>query len=115
MQNEVQNQKQKFICCCCCKSGPLSGMIRLNRSGFVPGETLDFITEILNMSSRDCTPCVRLCMVSHILINSLVSLSISIAKYDYIYVCVSLWVLILIITLCNFTLFRNTDEVYLFS
>nr|XP_022329045.1 arrestin domain-containing protein 17-like [Crassostrea virginica]XP_022329046.1 arrestin domain-containing protein 17-like [Crassostrea virginica]XP_022329047.1 arrestin domain-containing protein 17-like [Crassostrea virginica] len=62
--NEVQNQKQKFICCCCCKSGPLSGMIRLNRSGFVPGETLDFITEILNMSSRDCTPCVRLCMLT---------------------------------------------------
>lgn len=42
------------MCCLCCKSGPLSGSIRLDRIGFVPGEEININAEIQNLSSFDC-------------------------------------------------------------
>ena len=51
-QNSVEQRKQKTLCCLCCKSGPISGVIRLNRTGFVPGENIVINAECDNKSRR---------------------------------------------------------------
>ena len=40
------------MCCLCCKSGPISGKIRLNRTGFVSGERILINAECDNKSNR---------------------------------------------------------------
>lgn len=62
--SEVRNLHQKYLCCLCCRSGPISGLIKLDRSGYVPGEMIPFNAEIQNMSSRDCAPSLKLNMVT---------------------------------------------------
>lgn len=62
-QCETHNRQDKFLCCLCCKSGPITGMIRLDRCGFVPGEAIQFNAEIQNMTSRVCGIHVKLTMV----------------------------------------------------
>ncbi|XP_022332250.1 arrestin domain-containing protein 17-like [Crassostrea virginica] len=59
---ETHNRQDKFLCCLCCKSGPITGMIRLDRCGFVPGEAIQFNAEIQNMTSRVCGIHVKLTM-----------------------------------------------------
>lgn len=63
-QTGAQNQESKFLCCLCCRSGPISGTVNVNRSGFVPGEAIHFNAEIQNMTSRVCGCYVKLNMVS---------------------------------------------------
>lgn len=67
--SEVKNLQQKYLCCLCCRSGPISGLIKLDRSGYVPGEMIPFNAEIQNMSSRDCVPYVKLNMVNTLWIH----------------------------------------------
>jgi len=42
----------KHFGCFCCKSGPLSAMVHLNKTGFVPGEPIMVSAEIDNKSNR---------------------------------------------------------------
>jgi hypothetical protein len=43
---------KKYACCFCCKSGPLGTTLIINKSGFVPGESIKIIGEIYNFSRR---------------------------------------------------------------
>nr|XP_022329204.1 arrestin domain-containing protein 2-like [Crassostrea virginica]XP_022329205.1 arrestin domain-containing protein 2-like [Crassostrea virginica] len=52
--HSTSNRGSRRMCCLCCKSGPLSGSIRLDRIGFVPGEEININAEIQNLSSFDC-------------------------------------------------------------
>ncbi|XP_056022796.1 arrestin domain-containing protein 17-like isoform X2 [Ostrea edulis] len=60
----THNQQNKFLCCLCCKSGPITGMLRLDRVGYVPGEAITFQAEIQNMTSRVCGTHVKLSMTT---------------------------------------------------
>ncbi|XP_062620954.1 arrestin domain-containing protein 3-like isoform X2 [Saccostrea cucullata] len=60
----TQNQQSKFLCCLCCKSGPITGMLKLDRVGYVPGEAITFNAEIQNMTSRVCGTHVKLYMTT---------------------------------------------------
>ena len=55
LQETVQLHKDKYLCCCCCKSGPLTCVLRLDRTGYVPGEDINLDAEIQNMSRKDIT------------------------------------------------------------
>nr|XP_022329069.1 arrestin domain-containing protein 3-like [Crassostrea virginica] len=44
----------KTICCLCCKSGPITGTIKVNRIGYVPGESVYFEASVQNLSNREC-------------------------------------------------------------
>ncbi|GJQ81948.1 hypothetical protein Trydic_g20414 [Trypoxylus dichotomus] len=44
-------QADKYFCCCCCKSGPLTGILMVAKTGYVSGERISFIVEIDNASS----------------------------------------------------------------
>ena len=46
LQETVQLRKDKYLCCCCCKSGPLTCALRLDRTGYVPGEDINLDAEI---------------------------------------------------------------------
>ncbi len=48
-------RRDKYLCCCCCKSGPLSCAVRLDRTGYVPGEDINLDAEIQNLSRKDIT------------------------------------------------------------
>lgn len=63
-QTPISNRQEKFLCCFCCKSGPITAMLRLDRIGFVLGESIPFQAEIQNMSKRACTVQMNLIMVS---------------------------------------------------
>ncbi|ELU02387.1 hypothetical protein CAPTEDRAFT_84449, partial [Capitella teleta] len=41
----------KNLCCCCCKSGPISAELRIDRSGYVPGEFIVLSGEVINGSN----------------------------------------------------------------
>lgn len=42
---------EKYFCCCWCKSGPLTCVISLPCSGYVPGQIISVVTEIDNISN----------------------------------------------------------------
>uniref|UniRef100_A0A6A7GAG3 Arrestin domain-containing protein 3-like n=1 Tax=Hirondellea gigas TaxID=1518452 RepID=A0A6A7GAG3_9CRUS len=52
--NKVSQQMQgmKTLCCLCCRSGPISATIRVDRTGYVPGEAIVICGEINNASNR---------------------------------------------------------------
>ena len=56
----------KTICCLCCKSGPITGTIKVNRIGYVPGESIYFEANIQNLSRRECSIAAELVMVNDI-------------------------------------------------
>eukprot|EP00105_Crassostrea_gigas_P028657 XP_011450385.1 PREDICTED: arrestin domain-containing protein 17 [Crassostrea gigas] len=58
----TQNQKSKNVCCLCCKSGPVTGKIRVDRIGHVPGDTVRFQSEIQNLTNRVCKSYVKFYM-----------------------------------------------------
>ncbi|XP_062597207.1 arrestin domain-containing protein 17-like [Saccostrea cucullata] len=60
----TRNQQSKFLCCLCCKSGPITGMLKLDRVGYVPGEAITFNAEIQNMTSSVCGVHVKLYMTT---------------------------------------------------
>jgi len=45
--------KIKHLGCCCCKSGPITLTVRLDKLGFVPGEPLHFLAEVINLSDKE--------------------------------------------------------------
>ncbi|XP_072137329.1 arrestin domain-containing protein 3-like [Mobula birostris] len=47
---------EKTICCCCCASGPVVLNAKIDRKGYVPGETIQVFAEIENHSSRKVNP-----------------------------------------------------------
>ncbi|ELU15532.1 hypothetical protein CAPTEDRAFT_219110 [Capitella teleta] len=49
----VQLRREKQMCCCCCKSGPISCVLRLDRTGYVPGEDINLDAELSNMSRKE--------------------------------------------------------------
>lgn len=54
LQRPTESQNYKHLCCWCCKSGPITGIIRASKSGFVAGETVVFDFIIQNLSRRVC-------------------------------------------------------------
>ncbi|OWF44458.1 arrestin domain-containing protein 3-like [Mizuhopecten yessoensis] len=52
VMNTVENQGSKTLCCLCCESGPITGKLRLNRTGYVPGEKIMVQGEVVNHSRR---------------------------------------------------------------
>ncbi len=54
-QESAQLRRDKYLCCCCCKSGPLSCSLRLDRTGYVPGEDINVDAEIQNLSRKEIT------------------------------------------------------------
>lgn len=42
----------KTLCCWCCQSGPISALVMLPKSGFVPGEVILMKADVDNMSNR---------------------------------------------------------------
>ena len=51
-QSPQEGEDDKMICCLCCASGPISARLRLDRSGYVPGEYITLGGEIDNQSTR---------------------------------------------------------------
>jgi len=49
----VVARETKFICCWCCKTGPITAEIQLNKTGFVPGETVYCNINIENLSNTE--------------------------------------------------------------
>ncbi|XP_078253163.1 arrestin domain-containing protein 3-like [Rhinoraja longicauda] len=47
---------EKIICCWCCASGPISLKARVERMGYVAGESVEIFVEIENHSSRKVVP-----------------------------------------------------------
>nr|XP_034323762.1 arrestin domain-containing protein 17-like isoform X2 [Crassostrea gigas] len=60
---EAENSVETNVCCLCCKSGPIEATLRLNRIGYVPGESVFFDAYIVNKSSRVCGVRARLYML----------------------------------------------------
>ncbi|KAL5005003.1 hypothetical protein ScPMuIL_018459 [Solemya velum] len=48
-----QNQVSKTICCLCCASGPITSHFRIDKRGYVPGETIVVNGDVVNNSSRN--------------------------------------------------------------
>ncbi|KAK8401098.1 hypothetical protein O3P69_002692 [Scylla paramamosain] len=44
---------EKYLCCFCCRSGPMSLVLRIDRSGFVPGENMCINAECTNMTGTE--------------------------------------------------------------
>lgn len=42
---------EKYFCCCWCKSGPLTCVISLPCSGYVPGQAIPVTAELDNISN----------------------------------------------------------------
>ena len=51
-QLPLQGNNSKFLCCLCCKTGPISAVFRIDRSGYVPGDSILLNAEINNNSNR---------------------------------------------------------------
>ncbi|XP_066959876.1 arrestin domain-containing protein 1-like [Macrobrachium rosenbergii] len=47
---KIECNKHDYMCCLWCRSGPLSLVLRVDRSGFVPGENMSINAEISNMT-----------------------------------------------------------------
>ncbi|KAJ8303884.1 hypothetical protein KUTeg_017467, partial [Tegillarca granosa] len=58
----AQGTNSKMLCCLCCKSGPISGTVRIDRIGYVPGEAICINAETENLSNRKCDVSARLVM-----------------------------------------------------
>ncbi|XP_052098843.1 arrestin domain-containing protein 17-like [Mytilus californianus] len=56
----MQNQVAKTLCCLCCESGPITGVLRVDKSGYVPGEAIYLQGEIQNLSDTACSVEVKL-------------------------------------------------------
>ena len=46
LKNAQQEQDSKTVCCCCCESGPITAVLRIDRTGYVPGEVITCNAEI---------------------------------------------------------------------
>lgn len=50
-KDPVKRTLEKFFCCFCCKSGPLTVVVSLPQSGYVPGQVVPILAEIDNISN----------------------------------------------------------------
>ncbi|KAL3865316.1 hypothetical protein ACJMK2_006937 [Sinanodonta woodiana] len=50
--SSAQVQDSKTVCCCCCESGPVTCVFRIDRIGYVPGESIVCNAEITNNCNR---------------------------------------------------------------
>ncbi|XP_042871044.1 arrestin domain-containing protein 3-like isoform X2 [Penaeus japonicus] len=50
-QHPIQCNEHKYLCCLWCKSGPLSMVLRVSRSGYVPGEKIMINAECSNKTN----------------------------------------------------------------
>ncbi|XP_046549336.1 arrestin domain-containing protein 3-like [Haliotis rubra] len=48
----LRGEDEIYICCLCCESGPISCNFELDRSGYVPGESIPIKAKITNHSNR---------------------------------------------------------------
>ena len=48
-------EKETTIEGCCCSSGTLHASLSLNKTGFVPGEPIEYTIEVTNQSDNDVT------------------------------------------------------------
>ena len=55
LQESIQVRKERGTYCCCCKSGSVSCVLRLDRTGYVPGEDINMDAEIQNHSRKEVT------------------------------------------------------------
>ena len=62
-QRPIQNQVAKTLCCLCCESGPITGVLRLEKTGYVPGEAIYLQGEVQNLSDTPCSVEVKLNLV----------------------------------------------------
>ncbi|XP_060877415.1 arrestin domain-containing protein 3-like [Metopolophium dirhodum] len=46
-------EREKFYCCCCCKSGPMTMIVYVPYTGFVPGQSIPVTVELDNNSNVD--------------------------------------------------------------
>ncbi|XP_045187225.2 arrestin domain-containing protein 3-like isoform X2 [Mercenaria mercenaria] len=53
--NGSSKTDEKTLCCLCCKSDPITATVMLDRTGYVPGESVVFRAEINNRSDREMT------------------------------------------------------------
>jgi len=51
VKEPVKQDREKTFCCCCCRSGPLTVVVALPFTGFVPGQPIPFTVEIDNASN----------------------------------------------------------------
>ncbi|XP_045216627.2 arrestin domain-containing protein 3-like [Mercenaria mercenaria] len=54
-QAGASNSGQKRLCCLCCESDPISATVMVDRTGYVPGEYINFRAEVNNQSKRTMT------------------------------------------------------------
>ncbi|XP_067010452.2 arrestin domain-containing protein 3 [Anabrus simplex] len=52
VRDPVQVVKDKFLCCCCCKSGPITAVVSMPASGFVPGQQIPVTVEVDNVTNK---------------------------------------------------------------
>ncbi|CAM1325801.1 Uncharacterised protein g9075 [Pycnogonum litorale] len=48
LANPFQGCHEKYLCCWCCRNGPLTCTVTLDRTAYVPGETIGIKVEIVN-------------------------------------------------------------------
>ena len=64
-QGPAEFQTSKTICCLCCVTGPVAGVLRIDRCGYVPGEAIPFSARMQNDSDRNINSVkVKLILVS---------------------------------------------------
>lgn len=52
----VQVKREKHLgCCCCCRCGSITCLLRLDRTGYVPGEDINVDAELQNHSKKEIT------------------------------------------------------------
>ncbi|GJQ68172.1 hypothetical protein Trydic_g10736 [Trypoxylus dichotomus] len=51
LKEPVKITLEKYFCCCWCKSGPLTCVVSIPKSGYVPGEIIPIIAEVDNISN----------------------------------------------------------------
>ncbi|XP_067838934.1 arrestin domain-containing protein 3-like [Heptranchias perlo] len=56
LQSPQRDTKEKTLCCCCCASGPISLNAKIERKGYISGESIQIFAEIENHSSRTVVP-----------------------------------------------------------
>lgn len=51
LREPVKVSMEKYFCCCWCKSGPLTCIVTLPHSGYVPGQSIPVVAELDNISN----------------------------------------------------------------
>lgn len=51
LKEPVRVSMEKYFCCCWCKSGPMTCIVSLPHSGYVPGQSVPVVAELDNISN----------------------------------------------------------------